>query len=92
MLFILEYAKELGYAPSLESGTTYDSYSETYHKLRPKINQESFRNWREKLLTDTFRSTPKPTRTAWVPVEEPDERGIFINCHIEYLQDLNEQT
>ena len=75
LLFILEYAKELGYAPSLESGSTYDSYKETYHKSRPKIDQESFRNWREKVLADTFRSTPKPTRNAWVPVDEPEEKG-----------------
>ena len=78
-ILLSEYARELGYAPSLDSQTTYDSYTQNRYKTKAKIDQESFRNWREKVLADTFRSTPKPTKNAWFAAEEPEKKGIFLH-------------
>lgn len=66
------YARELGYAASMDS---CDSLIDEHHRARADIDRESFRNWREKVLADTFRSSPKPTKNAWIPAEQPVESG-----------------
>ena len=52
-----------------------DSLIDEHHRARADIDRESFRNWREKVLADTFRSSPKPTKNAWIPAEQPVESG-----------------
>ena len=79
---MLDYLRHLGYAPSVDSETTYDSYNEDRTRTVAKIDNESFRNWREKAFADTFRSTPRskpePTSIAWVPVEEAVNTGNHV--------------